>query len=65
MSQNIYKCVNCEKIYKHAPTLSRHKRSCLPKLEEEKIEYKFMDLINNFQKIETEDEIYLVMKIKK
>lgn len=64
----IYKCINCEKVYKHAPTLSRHKKTCsieTKKEEKEKIEYTFIDFMNNFQKIETEDEIYFLMKIKK
>ena len=61
-----YKCLNCEKIYKHAPTLSRHKKKCeLPNNEDKNIENAIINFFNNFEKVETEDEIFFFMKIKK
>ena len=53
-----YKCIICEKNYKHASTLSRHKKTCSIN-NNKKIESNLINFLNNFEKIETENEIFL------
>ena len=48
-----YKCCNCEKQFKHQPSLSRHKKTCIKKEEKENtaIQLLHQSGVNNARKV--------------